>query len=105
MNGAAGIRCFGPTKAAARMEGSKTFSKDFMARHGIPTARFKNFRDYDRARKFLDAVSYNVCIKANGRELYIRLIVPIFIMFCRPETVSAFWDVSFDSRTILQEKY
>lgn len=68
MNGAAGIRCFGPTKAAARMEGSKTFSKDFMARHGIPTARFKNFKDYDKAREFLDTVSYNVCIKANGRE-------------------------------------
>ena len=51
---AAGIRCFGPTKAAARMEGSKTFSKDFMARHGIPTARYQNFSNYDEARKYLE---------------------------------------------------
>ena len=54
MIGAAGIRCFGPTKAAARMEGSKTFSKDFMARHGIPTARYQNFSDYDMAKRYLD---------------------------------------------------
>lgn len=54
MIGVAGIRCFGPTKAAARMEGSKTFSKDFMARHGIPTARYQNFSDYDEARRYLD---------------------------------------------------
>ena len=42
---AAGLRCFGPTQAAARLEGSKSFSKDFLARHGIPTAAYAAFRD------------------------------------------------------------
>src|SRR3954465_5470268 len=45
--GAAGIRCYGPSKRAARMEGSKTFSKDFMKRHGIPTAAYENFTNYE----------------------------------------------------------
>lgn len=63
---AVGIRCFGPSKAAARMEGSKTFSKDFMSRHNIPTAEYGNFSDYESARKYLDSVSHNVVIKADG---------------------------------------
>ena len=63
---AVGIRCFGPSKAAARMEGSKTFSKDFMARHKIPTAEFGNFSDYDFARRYLDRVSHDVVVKASG---------------------------------------
>ena len=55
---AAGLRCFGPTQAAAQLEGSKTFSKDFLARHGIPTARYAAFTRvpeavdvYPRARR------------------------------------------------------
>ncbi|KAA8643228.1 bifunctional aminoimidazole ribotide synthase/glycinamide ribotide synthase [Aspergillus tanneri] len=63
---AVGIRCFGPSKAAARMEGSKTFSKDFMKRHHIPTAAYENFYDYELARKYLDTVSHSVVIKADG---------------------------------------
>ncbi|KAJ6024563.1 Bifunctional purine biosynthetic protein ADE1 [Penicillium herquei] len=63
---AVGIRCFGPSKAAARMEGSKTFSKDFMKRHNIPTAEFGNFSDYESACRYLDSVSHNVVIKASG---------------------------------------
>ncbi|KAJ5903665.1 Bifunctional purine biosynthetic protein ADE1 [Penicillium tannophilum] len=63
---AVGIRCFGPSKAAARMEGSKTFSKDFMQRHNIPTAAFGNFSDYESACRYLDSVSHNVVIKADG---------------------------------------
>lgn len=48
------------------MEGSKTFSKDFMHRHNIPTAEFGNFSDYESARAYLDSVSHNVVIKADG---------------------------------------
>lgn len=73
---AAGIRCFGPTKAAARMEGSKTFSKDFMTRHTIPTAQYQNFSDYDKARKFLDEVSYKVVVKATGLAAGKGVILP-----------------------------
>ena len=63
---AVGIRCFGPSKAAARLEGSKAFSKDFMRRHNIPTAAYHNFNDYDAARKFLDSIDSRVVIKADG---------------------------------------
>lgn len=73
---AAGIRCFGPTKAAARMEGSKTFSKDFMARHGIPTARYQNFSDYENGRQYLDTVSHSVVIKATGLAAGKGVILP-----------------------------
>ncbi|KAB8266764.1 phosphoribosylglycinamide synthetase [Aspergillus minisclerotigenes] len=63
---AVGIRCFGPSKAAARMEGSKAFSKDFMKRHNIPTAAYENFREYEPARQYIDSISHNVVIKADG---------------------------------------
>src|SRR5690606_27313584 len=49
----AGIEAFGPSAAAARLEGSKIFSKEFMARHGIPTAGFRVFGDADEAEAFV----------------------------------------------------
>jgi phosphoribosylamine--glycine ligase/phosphoribosylformylglycinamidine cyclo-ligase len=63
---AAGIPCFGPSAAAARLEASKAFSKDFMARHGIPTAKYGNFTDYDKARAFIEQADFQVVIKASG---------------------------------------
>lgn len=48
------------------MEGSKTFAKDFMARHNIPTAQYQNFSDYEKAKEHLDRVPYDVVIKATG---------------------------------------
>lgn len=62
----AGIKCFGPSQEAARMEGSKTFSKDFMSRWKIPTAAYGNFTVYEEARDYLNRVSHNVVIKADG---------------------------------------
>ena len=44
---AAGLRCFGPSKLAARLEGSKAFTKDFLKRHGIPTAAYATFTRAD----------------------------------------------------------
>ncbi|PLN79259.1 phosphoribosylglycinamide synthetase [Aspergillus taichungensis] len=73
---AVGIRCFGPSKAAARMEGSKTFSKDFMKRHNIPTAVYENFSEYEPARQYLDSVSHNVVIKADGLAGGKGVIIP-----------------------------
>lgn len=72
----AGIRCFGPTKAAARMEGSKTFAKDFMARHNIPTAEYKNFDDYEAAKQYLDSVTHKVVLKASGLAAGKGVIMP-----------------------------
>lgn len=64
----AGIRCFGPGEHAARIEGSKAFSKEFMKRHNIPTAEFRIFTReelYDAIR-YLDELPMPVVIKASG---------------------------------------
>jgi phosphoribosylamine--glycine ligase len=73
---APGIQCFGPSKAAARMEGSKTFSKDFMKRHSIPTARYENFYNYEPAKQHLDSIDYRVVIKADGLAAGKGVIIP-----------------------------
>ncbi|KAI0481738.1 phosphoribosylamine--glycine ligase [Xylaria cf. heliscus] len=72
----AGIKCFGPSKAAASMEGSKTFSKDFMKKHKIPTAAYENFSDYEKARQYLDSVQHDVVIKASGLAAGKGVIIP-----------------------------
>ncbi|PKC05348.1 phosphoribosylamine--glycine ligase [Rhizophagus irregularis] len=61
-----GIPCFGPSSKAAMMEGSKTFAKDFMKRHQIPTATYENFSDYGKAKAYLESVSHKVVLKASG---------------------------------------
>lgn len=58
------------------MEGSKTFAKDFMARHNIPTAKYQNFNDYEKARQQLDSVPYNVVLKASGLAAGKGVILP-----------------------------
>ncbi len=63
---ARGLRVFGPTKAAAQLESSKAFSKDFMQRHGIPTARYANFGDAAAAHAYVDAEGAPIVIKADG---------------------------------------
>ncbi len=66
---AAGLRIFGPTQAAARLESSKIFAKEFMARHGIPTARAGQFTDPAAARLFARQIGCPVVIKADGLAL------------------------------------
>ena len=57
---------FGPKKKAATLEGSKSFSKDFMVRHGIPTAAYKEVNSYDEAVEALADFNYPVVVKADG---------------------------------------
>ena len=63
---AAGLPCFGPTAAAAQLEGSKAFAKDFMARHGIPTAAYGKFTDIDEAVAFIQSHGAPIVVKADG---------------------------------------
>eukprot|EP00443_Scrippsiella_acuminata_P129955 CAMPEP_0115689052 /NCGR_PEP_ID=MMETSP0272-20121206/61339_1 /TAXON_ID=71861 /ORGANISM="Scrippsiella trochoidea, Strain CCMP3099" /LENGTH=1176 /DNA_ID=CAMNT_0003128783 /DNA_START=42 /DNA_END=3568 /DNA_ORIENTATION=+ len=68
---AAGIPCFGPSKLAAELEASKAFSKDFFAKHNLPTAAFKNFQsgDHDAAYRYVEAeyaAGREVVVKASG---------------------------------------
>ena len=61
-----GLRIFGPTKAAAQLESSKAFSKDFMARHGIPTAAYETFSDPAAAHAYVDRLGAPIVVKADG---------------------------------------
>lgn len=70
------IKAFGPSQAAATMEGSKTFSKDFMKRHNIPTAAYENFSSFDAASTYLDSISHPVVIKASGLAAGKGVIIP-----------------------------
>ena len=63
---AEGLRCFGPSRAAAQLEGSKTFSKDFLARHGIPTARYAAFTRVREAVDYIRAHGAPIVVKADG---------------------------------------
>ena len=61
-----GLACFGPSKAAAQLEGSKSFTKDFLKRHGIPTASYETFTDVKQARAYIRAQGAPIVIKADG---------------------------------------
>ena len=63
---ARGLDCFGPSKAAARLEGSKVFTKEFLVRHGIPTARYESFTELRAARDHIRRHGAPVVIKASG---------------------------------------
>ena len=63
---AAGLTIFGPTQGAAQLEGSKAFTKDFLARHNIPTAEYQNFTDIEPALAYLCEKGAPIVIKADG---------------------------------------
>ncbi len=63
---AAGLRCFGPVQAAAQLEGSKAYAKDFLARHKIPTAAYGCFTDVAAAEAFIRKMGAPIVVKADG---------------------------------------
>ena len=65
----AGIRAFGPKKNAAILEGSKAFSKDLMKKYNIPTAKYENFDDADKALAYLEGCDMPIVLKADGLAL------------------------------------
>jgi phosphoribosylamine--glycine ligase len=73
---AGGIGCFGPKRAAAQIEASKVFAKDFMARHRIPTARYATFRQFEEAIQYLDSLDDPIVIKASGLAAGKGVILP-----------------------------
>ncbi len=62
----AGLKCFGPSRAAAQLEGSKTFCKDFLARHGIPTAAYATFNEVAPAADYIAKMGAPIVVKADG---------------------------------------
>ena len=63
---AAGLSCFGPSKAAAELEASKSFTKDFLARHKIPTAAYQVFTDVEQAKAYIKEQGAPIVVKADG---------------------------------------
>ncbi|MBT4835916.1 MAG: phosphoribosylamine--glycine ligase [Methylococcales bacterium] len=63
---AEGLNCFGPSKKASQLEGSKSFTKDFLARHRIPTSSYGTFTDIPSAESYLDTQQFPIVIKADG---------------------------------------
>jgi phosphoribosylamine---glycine ligase len=74
---AAGLAIFGPTQAAAQLEGSKAFTKDFLARHNIPTAFYQNFTEIEPALAYVRKIGAPVVIKADGLAAGKGVIVAI----------------------------
>lgn len=61
-----GLRCFGPTKGAAQLEGSKAFTKDFLARHQIPTSAYGTFTELEPAKAYIQKQGAPIVVKADG---------------------------------------
>ncbi|CAG8471032.1 6464_t:CDS:10 [Paraglomus occultum] len=71
-----GIPCFAPSAKAAVMEGSKTFAKNFMKKHNIPTATYESFSDYSQAKEYLESITHRVVIKASGLAAGKGVLIP-----------------------------
>ena len=71
-----GLKIFGPNKKCAQLEGSKSFSKDFMIRHNLPTAKYKEYTDLDEAISEIDSFGYPVVIKADGLAAGKGVVIP-----------------------------
>ncbi len=88
----AGISCFGPSAAAAQLEGSKTFAREFAARHGIPGPVCESFTEVDAAIEWLDRFGKPVVVKADGLASGKGVIIPE----TRVETERAIFDLLAD---------
>ncbi|MBK8164278.1 MAG: phosphoribosylamine--glycine ligase [Gammaproteobacteria bacterium] len=82
---AAGLRCFGPSQAAAQLEGSKAFSKDFLARHRIPTAAYGVFSEVKAATDYIRRAGVPIVIKADGLAAGKGVIIAATV----PEAIAA----------------
>lgn len=91
---AAGLRIFGPTQAAARIESSKEFAKDLMARHGIPTADYRSFTDYDEALAWVAARPMPAVLKYDGLAAGKGVVIARTL----PEAEAALRDMLLDDR-------
>ena len=103
----AGLACFGPNKAAAKLEGSKAFSKELMKKYGIPTAAFDTFTDVEKAKAFVDEIG----VPCVGKADELAAGKGVIICMTREEADKAIEDMLTDhafgdaSATIVIEEY
>ena len=90
----AGVPALGPNRAAARLEGSKVFSKEFMARHGVPTAPYRVFDDPDEAERHVRARGGPIVVKADG----LAAGKGVYVCDDAPEAVQAIGEIMRERR-------
>lgn len=86
------IPCFGPTKAAAELENSKAWMKEFFSRHGLPTARYVTFTDFAAAKAHVESIDYPVVVKCSGLAGGKGVLMPT----SKEETIDALKQVMVD---------
>ncbi|MBR1762989.1 MAG: phosphoribosylamine--glycine ligase [Eubacterium sp.] len=102
-----GIKCFGPRKEAAIIEGSKAFSKDLMKKYGIPTAEFETFSDMKKALSYLETAPIPTVIKADGLALGKGVIIAQTREEAKNAVISMMQDKAFgkSGETIVIEEF
>lgn len=101
-----GLRCFGPLAAAAQLEGSKAFAKDFLQRHNIPTAAYQNFEKLEPALAYIRVQGAPIVIKADGLAAGKGVIVAMTLEEAEAAATSMLGDNSFGnagSRIVVEE--
>ena len=100
------IKTFGPSKHAAQLEGSKTFSKDFFVKYNIPTARYKSFDKFESSVEYLNETSFPTVVKADGLAAGKGVIICQNIEEAKQALDSIFNDKTFGTagnRVVIEE--
>lgn len=102
---AAGLRIFGHTKAATRIESSKEFAKHLMARYGIPTASYRSFSDYDEAVEYVSRRPFPAVLKYDGLAAGKGVVIAADMQEARKALASMLLDHSFGQGRVVVEDY
>lgn len=102
---AEGLKIFGPTKAAARIESSKEYAKDLMARHDVPTAAYKTFSDFDEALAYVKAGPIPVVIKYDGLAAGKGVVVALTLKEAEDALRDMLLDETFGKGRVVVEEF
>lgn len=100
-----GLRIFGPTKAAARIESSKEYAKDLMARHNIPTAAYRTFDNFDEALAYVKAGPIPVVIKYDGLAAGKGVVVALTLKEAEDALRDMLLDETFGKGRVVIEEF
>jgi phosphoribosylamine--glycine ligase len=101
----AGLKIFGPTKSAARIESSKEFAKDLMARHDVPTAAYKTFDNFDEALAYVKAGPIPVVIKYDGLAAGKGVVVALTLREAEDALRDMLLDEAFGKGRVVIEEF
>lgn len=102
---AGGLRIFGPTKEAARIESSKEYAKDLMARHNIPTAAYRTFSDFEEALEYVKAGPIPVVIKYDGLAAGKGVVVALTLSEAEDALRDMLLDETFGKGRVVVEEF